>query len=62
MQLEDLDFIKMVEDLNLQFDESELAEVEQSLNSKISGRVSTSLGESRYWLVLKLNYKKLILP
>lgn len=57
MQLEDLDFIKMVEDLNLQFDESELAEVEQSLNSKISGRVSTSLGESRYWLDLKLNYK-----
>ena len=57
MQLEDLDFIKMVEDLNLQFDESELAEVEQSLNSKISGRVSTRLGESRYWLVLKLNYK-----
>jgi hypothetical protein len=35
LQLEDLDFIKMVEDLNLQFDESELAEVEQSLNSKI---------------------------
>lgn len=40
LQLEDVDFVKMVEELKIQFDESELAEVEKQLSSQMRGRVN----------------------
>lgn len=52
LQLEDLDFVKMVDELKIQFDESELAEVEKQLSSQMRGRVNPgarqAAGQSRY--------------
>ena len=52
LQLEDLDFVKMVDELKIQFDESELAEVEKQLSSQMRGRVNPGArqagGQSRY--------------
>ena len=33
LELEDLDFVKMVDELKIEFDETELAEVEKQLSS-----------------------------
>ena len=46
LQLEDLDFVKMVDDLKIQFDEQELAEVERQISSKMRTKVAPS--GSRY--------------
>ena len=52
LALEDLDFVKMVDELKIQFDESELAEVEKQLSSQMRGRVAPGArqagGQSRY--------------
>lgn len=53
LELEDLEFVKMVDELKIQFDESELAEVEKQLSSQMRGRVNPgasrqSPGQGRY--------------
>ena len=41
LQLEDLDFVKMVDDLKLEFDEGDLKEIEKQVSSRLS-KVSPS--------------------
>lgn len=51
LQLEDLDFVKMVDELKIQFDESELAAVERKLKTQMHGRVNPGAmggGQGRY--------------
>ena len=48
LQLEDLDFVKMVDELNLEFDEVDLGDVEKRISSKVSKVNPGSGGTSRY--------------
>ena len=47
MELEDLDFVKMVDELNLGFNETDLRDIEKKISTKMS-KVSTSVGKDRY--------------
>ena len=47
LQLEDLDFVKMVDDLKLEFDEGDLREIEKQVSSRLS-KVSPSQAQQRY--------------
>jgi len=47
MELEDLDFMKMVDELNLGFNETDLRDIEKKISTKMS-KVSTSVGKDRY--------------
>lgn len=40
LELEDLDFVKMVDELKIQFDESELAAVERQMSTQMRARVN----------------------
>ena len=48
LQLEDLDFVKMVDELKLEFDEVDLGDVEKRISSKVSKVNPGSGGASRY--------------
>ena len=48
LQLEDVDFIKMVEELKLDFDEVDLRDVEKQISSKVSRVNPGAQGTSRY--------------
>ena len=41
MELEDLDFVKMVDELNIGFNETDLRDIEKNINTKMS-KVSTA--------------------
>ena len=45
--MEDLDFVKMVDDLKLEFDEGDLKEIEKQVSSRLS-KVSPSQAQQRY--------------
>ena len=47
MQLEDLDFVKMVDELRLDFNEVDLRDVEKQVVSRVS-KVNAGSGSSRY--------------
>jgi len=48
LQLEDVDFVKMVDELKLEFDEVDLGDVEKRISSKVSRVNPGSEGTSRY--------------
>lgn len=43
MELEDLDFVKMVDELNIGFNETDLRDIEKNINTKMS-KVSVAQG------------------
>jgi hypothetical protein len=43
MELEDLDFVKMVDELNLGFNETDLRDIEKNISTKMS-KVSSAQG------------------
>ena len=43
MELEDLDFVKMVDELNIGFNETDLRDIEKNINTKMS-KVSIAQG------------------
>tara|TARA_B110000285_G_scaffold231277_1_gene299633 strand:- start:57 stop:299 length:243 start_codon:yes stop_codon:yes gene_type:complete len=47
MELEDLDFVKMVDELNLGFNETDLRDIEKNISTKMS-KVSSAQGSQRY--------------
>ena len=46
--MEDLDFVKMVDELKLEFDEVDLGDVEKRISSKVTKVNPGSGGASRY--------------
>ena len=48
LELEDLDFVKMVDELNLKFDEVDLKDMEKNLSSKMGKVAPSSQGSSKY--------------
>jgi len=45
LELEDIDFVKMVDDLKLEFNEVDLRDVEKQISSKITAKAP---GQSKY--------------